>query len=123
MELKAKGLFYGLMGCWTAVEDAAIYHVYLQIKCFGSVPLSQNIAEIDVERNIRYCSFTNLADIGPYSILVEAEDRSGNIIDKCSCTGVNVETLKDIDTKGIKDAINETTKAARGAGRVAVHNW
>ena len=96
----------GLMAYWEEIEEAAIYHVHLivgdrnkrrknDIFVFDKEKFSE-LALIDVPRNLKYYSFTDLAPIHlnkstyygttdrgsgrEYYIFIEAEDRAGNII-------------------------------------------
>ena len=101
MKAEVKSLLNGLMVYWDEVEEAARYYVHLLI---GYTPQTktqyQEIAVIEVPRNIKYHSFTDLAKIDQeeailshyhasgkdthknYFIYVEAEDRTGKIIAK-----------------------------------------
>lgn len=109
MNIKVYGLIEGLMVYWDEVKNAAVYHVHLFIGdwnrrrevVYGRLTVVQDkkqkmqeIALIDVDRNCKYCSFKNLARIHftysgmgiektglEYYVLVEAEDRQGNVID------------------------------------------
>lgn len=104
MNVKVYGLIEGLMVYWDEVKNAAVYHVHLFIGDWNrrrelvngiyrvvkdKKSKMQEIALIDVDRNYKYCSFKNLARIHgwgeetglEYYVLVEAEDRQGNVID------------------------------------------
>lgn len=109
MNVKVYGLIEGLMVYWDEVKNAAVYHVHLFIGdrnrrrevvngtrtvVQDKKPKMQEIALIDVHRNYKYYSFKNLARIHvtysgimreetglEYYVLVEAEDRQGNVID------------------------------------------
>ena len=110
MKAEVKSLLNGLMVYWDEVEEAARYYVHLLI---GYTPQTvtqyQEIAVVEVPRNIKYHSFTNLAKIDRgdpigsginrsrgratqknYFIYVEAEDRTGKIVAK---TGKQVGTV------------------------------
>lgn len=118
MNIAVKGFINGLMVYWDEVQDASRYYVHLLIgdkhkaevfengrmvtKCGDET--FQEIALVEVERNMKYYSFTNLAKINQgepgatggyvvgrvsgadtgknYYIFVEAEDRNGDIIAK-----------------------------------------
>ena len=114
MKARVVGMNNGLMVYWEEIKQAVQYHVHLLIgdknrhkeNQNGNIRLVeeqerfQEIALIDVERTIKYHSFTDLAiidrqlvylyntgnaieDTGRnYYIFVEAEDREGKIIDK-----------------------------------------
>ena len=96
----------GLMAYWEEIEKAAVYHVHLIVGdrnkrrkndsfVFDEEKFSE-LALIDVPRNLKYYSFTDLAPIHlnksiyygttdrgsgrEYYIFIEAEDRAGNII-------------------------------------------
>ena len=96
----------GLMAYWEEINEAAVYHVHLIVGDRNKRRENQNfvfdeekfyeIALVDVPRNFKYHSFTDLAPIHlnktafygttdrgsgrEYYIYVEAEDRSGNIV-------------------------------------------
>lgn len=96
----------GLMAYWEEIKNAAVYHVHLLVgdrnkRMFNKSFISDEekfseLALIDVSRNLKYYSFTDLAPIHlnktayygttdrgsgrEYYIFVEAEDRTGNII-------------------------------------------
>ena len=96
----------GLMAYWEEIEKAAVYHVHLIVGdrnkqrkndsfVFDEEKFSE-LALIDVPRNLKYYSFTDLAPIHlnkstyygttdrgsgrEYYIFIEAEDRAGNSI-------------------------------------------
>ena len=96
----------GLMAYWEEIEEAAVYHVHLIVGdrnkrrenlsfVYDEEKFSE-LALIDVPRNLKYYSFTDLAPIHlnkstyygttdrvsgrEYYIFIEAEDRAGNII-------------------------------------------
>lgn len=119
MNIYIESLLNGLMAYWDEEKDAARYYVHLLI---GDKHLTRDvingrqtlvegeetfkeIALIELERNIRYCSFNNLGKIDQknpdermrhglcgyskdystgknYYIYVEAEDKNGKIISK-----------------------------------------
>ena len=119
MNIYIESLLNGLMAYWAEEKDAARYYVHLLI---GDKHLTRDvingrqtlvegeetfkeIALIELERNIRYCSFNNLGKIDQkhpdermrhglcgyskdystgknYYIYVEAEDKNGKIISK-----------------------------------------
>lgn len=106
MECSVLSMNNGLMAYWGEIKEAAVYHVHLlvgdrnkrrqnQSFVFDEEKFSE-IALIDVPRNLKYYSFTDLAPIHlnktayygttdrgsgrEYYIFVEAEDRAGNII-------------------------------------------
>ena len=118
MNISIKGFLNGLMVYWDGVQDASRYYVHLligeehrkevfengrMVTKYGDETF-QEIALVEVERNMKYYSFTNLAKIDQgdpgatggyvsgrvsgvdtgknYYIFVEAEDRSGEIIAK-----------------------------------------
>lgn len=113
MNVKVYGLIEGLMVYWDKVKDAAAYHVHLFIGDWNrrkevingqqtvvedKKQKFQEIALVDVDRNLKYYSFKNLPRIHvnfmhsvhgrireetglDYYLLVEAEDRQGKIID------------------------------------------
>ena len=104
MNVKVYALIERLMVCWDEVKNAAVYHVHLfigdwnrRIEVINGIQTviedkkqkMQEIALIDADRNYKYCSFKNLARIHgwgeetglEYYVLVEAEDRQGNVID------------------------------------------
>ncbi len=113
MNVKVYGLIEGLMVCWDEVKDAAVYHVHLFIGDWNrrmevingqqkvvtdKKQKFQEIALVDVDRNLKYYSFKNLPRIHvnfmysihgrireetglDYYLFVEAEDRQGKIID------------------------------------------
>lgn len=117
MKVIVKSLLNGLMVYWDENLDAARYYVHLLIgdkhrnevyengrmtTKFGKETF-QEIALVEVERNIKYHSFINLAKIDQlersansgyrmtgietglnYYVVVEAEDKAGIIIDKSS---------------------------------------
>lgn len=114
MKARVIGMNNGLMVYWEEIKQAAQYHVHLLIGDKNRHQEIQNgqqrwvdekeefleIALIDIERTIKYHSFTDLARIDRqlvyryntgnvqedtgrnYYIFVEAEDREGKIIDK-----------------------------------------
>lgn len=94
MNLVCEPLLNGIMAYWDRIEDAAVYNVHLYIGKDDYVKRKyQEIAIVEVERNLTYYSFTNLAKIDlerctgkstgkDYYICVEAENRNGQIIDK-----------------------------------------
>lgn len=106
MECSVLSMNNGLMAYWKEIKEAAVYHVHLlvgdrnkrrqnQSFIFDEEKFSE-LALIDVPRNLKYYSFTDLAPIHlnkteyygttdrgsgrEYYIFVEAEDRFGNII-------------------------------------------
>ena len=106
MECSVLSMNNGLMAYWGEIKEAAVYHVHLlvgdrnkrrqnQSFIFDEEKFSE-LALIDVPRNLKYYSFTDLAPIhlnktayygttdrgsgSEYYIFVEAEDRAGNII-------------------------------------------
>ena len=106
MECSVLSMNNGLMAYWGEIKEAAVYHVHLlvgdrnkrrqnQSFIFDEEKFSE-LALIDVPRNLKYYSFTDLAPIHlnktayygttdrgsgrEYYIFVEAEDRAGNII-------------------------------------------
>lgn len=117
MKVIVKSLLNGLMVYWDENLDAARYYVHLLIgdkhrnevyengrmtTKFGKETF-QEIALVEVERNIKYHSFIKLAKIDQlepsansgyrmtgietglnYYVVVEAEDKAGIIIDKSS---------------------------------------
>ena len=112
MKMRVEGLNEGLMVYWEEVKEAAVYHVHLIIgdanMRFEEGKLKQDpevfneIDVVDVSRQTKYYSFVNLAPIHRlkvphfrtnnycsgrnYYIIVEAEDRTGRIIDKTNKT-------------------------------------
>ena len=128
MNIYIESLLNGLMVYWDEEPNAARYYVHLLVgdKHFarkvinGRETLKQGketfneIAVVEVERNIRYYSFDNLGKIdrGPeysgvylkpgyrptgknYYIYVEAEDKSGKIISKSEKVVGSVYILLD----------------------------
>ena len=116
MNVYVCGLVEGLMVYWDEVEDAARYYVRLFIGETNNQTKEityNEIAFVDVERNLKFYSFTGLSRINKryvycgrtpgsftgsdyilqktnldYFVEVEAEDRNGNIVDKsCKCRG------------------------------------
>ena len=93
LNLTCKPIFNGIMAYWEQVNDAAGYIVTLYV----------NDAPISIRNNPRtelYCSFVELAKLGAgYSVQVQAEDHSGQIIAesekvKCSVVDLNDELAK-----------------------------
>ena len=101
LKCRVRSMPNGLMAFWEEIEEAAVYHVHLiigekekrrgEFGCilYGEEKFSE-IALVDVQREFKYHSFTDLAhgfysnDIEfSYHIVVEAEDRTGKIIAKC----------------------------------------
>lgn len=107
MNVYVESLLCGLMVYWDEEKDAARYYVHLLIgetkkenKIVAGRTTSvltektsyHEIALVEVERNIKYHSFTNLGKIDQitrgtgtgknYYIYVEAEDKNGKIINK-----------------------------------------
>lgn len=119
MNVYVEGLLNGLMVYWDEEKNAARYYVHLligdkhlenkivngRITTISGKETFQEIALVEVERNIKYYSFTNLGKIDQeypqermrpgycgyskdyttgmnYYIYVEAEDKNGNIISK-----------------------------------------
>ena len=115
MKIYVESLLCGLMVYWDEVSDASRYYVHLLIgdkhktmelingmrKAVYKDETYQEIAVVEVERNIKYHSFFNLAKINEgepgackwgrvaatdtgknYYIYVEAEDKKGDIINK-----------------------------------------
>lgn len=110
LNLKILGLPYGLMGYWNKIENASQYIVKLYIGTSSSIEDCQEISMNIVDRHQAYYTFTNLGAIAGdekkpriphppvvviggggsstkntitgcnYYILVEAEDKHGNII-------------------------------------------
>lgn len=119
MNLNVRKTFYGLMLYWNKVENAAVYHVHLSINNgYGAVISLQEIASVDVPRNIMYYSFSNLGDLH-YFISVEAEDRNGNIIEISDFIESTVLSIKDLEINELKLLVNEAKKAAEDAGKSA----
>lgn len=124
MNVYVESLLCGLMVYWDEEKDAARYYVHLLIgetkkenKIVADRTTSvltektsyHEIALVEVERNIKYHSFTNLGKIDQeakttsctgawsrpasketgknYYIYVEAEDKNGKIINKSECVG------------------------------------
>ena len=112
----------GLMAFWEEIEEAAVYHVHLIIGDLnkrqenGRILIDEEkvseIALVDVQREFKYHSFTDLAAIQfgsfrgttdrdsglSYYIVVEAEDRTGKIVAKS-------DRIKGI-VKDIANAVN-----------------
>ena len=91
MNIEVKSLVSGLMAYWDEVPEATRYFVHLLIGYTSEEGKTtyQEIAVVEVPRNIKYHSFLNLAEFrndgaprSNYYIYVEAEDRTGNIIAK-----------------------------------------
>ena len=110
LNLKVLGLPYGLMCCWNKIDNASQYIVKLYIGTSGSKEDCQEISMNFVDRHQAYYAFTNLGAIAGdekkprmphpsvvvigggssspkkatsgynYYILVEAENKSGDII-------------------------------------------
>ena len=97
MYARAEGMPNGIMIYWKEVPEAAVYRVRLFIKELdGGFEYRNNqkiktgeyleIAVVEEPRNIRYHSFLGLAHLDSqtreYFVNVEAEDRSGKVVDK-----------------------------------------
>ena len=108
MNAYVRGLFEGLVVYWDAVEEAALYRVKLYINYTPFQNDYHEIASIDVDRNIKYHSFKGLAGINSergldgsrntgynYYVSVQAEDRTGRIIDGSVKTVGRVQTLRE----------------------------
>lgn len=126
MKARVIGMNNGLMVYWEEIKEAAQYHVHLIIgeritergmkdgqsnKIIKEYEQFQEIAMVDVERTIKYHSFTDLARIDrqlvyrydtgnvhedtgrKYYIFVEAEDREGKIIEKTDKIACHVKEM------------------------------
>lgn len=122
MKARVIGMNNGLMVYWEEIKQAVQYHVHLLIGDKNRHQENQNgylrwveekekfqeIALIDIDRNIKYHSFIDLAiidytyayngeyleDTGrSYYIFVEAEDREGNIFDKSNTIKCRVKEM------------------------------
>ena len=68
----------GKMVWWTKVKDASCYRLRLFIR-------EDEIDVIEIERNKAYYSFCDLNfNLLPYKVVLEVEDRNGNIISELS---------------------------------------
>lgn len=131
MILTVKGLLNGLMAYWTEEKEAARYYVHLLIgkrkkenKIVAGKVTSvviekidyQELAMVEVERDLKYYSFTNLGKVDQdypyermhpglraynhiktdedYYIYVEAENKSGEIIAKSNTEKGSVFVLE-----------------------------
>ena len=67
----------GKMVWWTKVKEASCYRLRLFIR-------EDEIDVIEIERNKAYYSFCDLNFNLPYKVVLEVEDRNGNIISELS---------------------------------------
>ena len=115
MEAHVGGLLSGLMVYWKEVPDAALYRIRLYVGEFNPIDPKSGvqyfeIASVEEPRSIKYHTFQGLAVLDNrfipnsprlgfngatrhYSIVVEAEDRNGKIIDQTQHIGGQLDQV------------------------------